>query len=150
MDQATRQPLLIVGAIVALGVILFGAIGAYVYQAGMVVVEVSECGPDGSDISIRIPGALINGMIQVVPSEVFHEAEEEIRYAGPLIRAVCDKLSDLPDFVLVEVENRHDHVEIVKRGNKLIVDVESPGERVHIVVPFSVVKTAAKKIERAA
>lgn len=150
MDKSTKQPLLVAGAFVVLGLICLGVTGAYVYNAGIVVVEVSETGPDGSDISIKIPGALICGMIQVVPAKVFEEAKEEIRYAGPLIRAVCDKLADMPDFVLVEVQDGREHVEIAKRGNKLVVDVDSPDERVHIVVPFSVVKTAAKKIERAA
>ena len=150
MNESTKQPLLVAGAFIVLGLMFLGVTGAYVYNAGMVVIEVAEAGPNGSDISLKIPGALINGAIQVVPSDVFKEAEEEIRYAGPIIRAVCDQLSDLPDFVMVEVQDRHEHVEIAKRGNKLIVDVESDDEKVHIVVPFSVVKTAAKKIERAA
>jgi hypothetical protein len=147
MDRTTRQALLVAGAFVLLVVMIAGAMGAYVYRAGMVVVQVTEAGPNGSDINIRVPGALICGALQVIPDEAFADAGEEIQQFGPLARACVEKLADLPDFVLVEVCDRHEHVKVAKQGNKLIVDVDSPGERVHVIVPLSIVRTAVKKIE---
>jgi hypothetical protein len=150
MDKTTKKILVVVGAFAVLAIMLVGITGAYIHRGGMVIVQVCERGPDGCDIKLQIPGALINAAMYVVPDEAFEDAEDEIKQFGPLIRAACNKLSDLPDFVLVEVQDRHEHVEIAKRDGKLVIDVRSPCERVHVVVPFSVVKTAAKRFDRIA
>lgn len=130
----------------------FGAVSAWsVHSAGMFELDVHERGPGGADISgIRIPAALGHVALAFVPARVFDFCEDDdfARHA-PLLREACERLSDAPDFVLVEVISADEHVLIRKEGSALVVDVESDDEEVHVAVPLGIARAFARKIERA-
>jgi hypothetical protein len=59
------------------------------------------------------------------------------------------QLAKVPDTVLVEVRDRDEHVRIEKRGGRILVDVDSPREEVHVGVPIQTVVSAIKELETA-
>ncbi len=130
----------------------FGAAAAWsVHSAGMFELDVHVKGPGGVDISgIRVPAVLGHIALAFVPASVFDFCDDEdFHRHGPLIQEACRQLEDAPDFVLVEVFSAEEHVLIRKRGNALVVDVESEDEDVHVAVPLGIARAFARKVERA-
>jgi hypothetical protein len=146
MSPDVRKFFIILGSFLLVAAIGFAAIGAYVHRCGVLVVHVDE-GPGGSNIHMRIPGALVQAGLRVLPNEVFEEAGDEIRQFAPLLRAVCDGLADAPDFVLVEVRGRDEWVRVRKTDNKLEIRVRDCDDRVEVIVPLRMVESVAAKFE---
>jgi hypothetical protein len=63
----------------------------------------------------------------------------EARESLPAILAGARELERLPDFVLVEVESPRERVKVQKRGDYLVIDVDSDDETVHLSVPIRTV-----------
>ena len=154
MSPTTKKVLLVGCAFLLVFAIAFAVTGAYVYRAGMIVVDVSEGGPDGNDIHIRIPAALVQAGLGVVPDEVLAEMAadmgEDFEVVGPLVRAVHDELSNSPDFVIIDVRDHDEHVRIAKRGEKIVVDVSDGCDRVRVVLPLRMVDMVLGRIEKGA
>lgn len=148
MSPDVKKFFIILGSFLLIAVIGFAAVGAYVHQCGVLVVHVDE-GPDGSDIHIRIPAALIHAGLRVVPDEVFEDAGDKIMQVAPLLRAVCDELADAPDFVLVEVRGREEWVRVRKHDDKLEIRVRDCEDRIEVIVPLRMVESVVDRIEAA-
>ncbi|HJY85759.1 MAG TPA: hypothetical protein VKE24_02880, partial [Candidatus Acidoferrales bacterium] len=65
----------------------------------------------------------------------------------PAIEAASQGLARLPDSDLVEVRKSEHHVRIKTRGARFVIDVESPGERVHLSFPLWTIDRFARKLE---
>ena len=65
----------------------------------------------------------------------------------PVARLALQELAKCPDTVLVEVKDRDEHVRIEKRGGRLLVDVDSHSEEVHVGVPIQTVVSVLKELE---
>lgn len=61
----------------------------------------------------------------------------------------AQELAKCPDTVLVEVKDGREHVRVEKRGGRLLVDVDSPREEVHISLPLRTVVSVIREIESA-
>ncbi len=148
MTKRNRNALVIAGIIILVIGIWAGSIAASLSSAGMIEVDVRPNNSRGDQISIRIPAATAMGFLAIVPNAVFWEAADECGRYMPMVRELCDELSDLPDFTLVDVEGRHETVLIRKEGRSLIIDVDEGDETVHITIPLGLVGQVAKKIEK--
>ena len=148
MPPDVKKFFIVLGSFLLVAAIAFTAIGAYVYQCGVLVVEVDE-GENGSNISIRIPAALVHGALKVLPDEAFEKAAVEIKEYGPLVHAVCEELADAPDFVLLEVREGDEAVRIRKHDGKLEINIRDDDERVHVIVPLRMVRSVVHRIEAA-
>jgi hypothetical protein len=114
------------------------ALLATVASLGVVVVDVSEGGPDGHRIVVPAPLVLAQAGLAIAPSFL----EEEMRIPDealehmPLARKVLEALIEAPDGELVRVEEPGEQVLIRKEGDKLIVRVHGDGEDVSVNVPL--------------
>ena len=137
--------------VVTLFVVVGTAAGAATYawqQAGTVRVAVHESGPDGSHVSLSVPGILLNAAIAFCPTpDLVHDADTASALA--VLEAVADELVSMPDAVLVDVREPGTTVRIEKANGRLLVRVRQPGERVDIEVPIGSVKMLAAKLGRA-
>lgn len=141
---------------VGVGILLVLVLGAGILVAGTVVatgvvsVRVQESGPDGLDLYLPVPAALVETTISLAPvvarlaSDDFDREMDRLRIEiGPWMGAVAsvlDELGRLPDATLVEVEGPGEHVVVRKRGRSLHVLVDEPGGRVSVVVPVRLVQ----------
>ncbi len=152
MSPDTKRLLLIAGGFLAIFTGALGVTGAYVYRTGMIDVHVQELQENGDDIHIMIPGALVLGALACVPDQAFADLEcpEEAEVVFPMLRTMLKGLADSPDFVMVEVEDGDETVLVRKKGNHLVVDVESSSERVHATVPLRMVQSVMNRIEKVA
>lgn len=119
-------------------------VGGVVMNASVMVVSVHEAG--GTNITIPVPLALAQVAVAFAPDEIKHidlrEAEELSRY-WPYVERIVEELGNIPDAVLVEVEDRNDHVIVAKRGDVLRISVDEGkegGETVRVNVPLAMVQ----------
>ena len=149
MNVALKVLFAIFASAMILMMMTVGVAVAAIYTAGTVAVDVQPV--DGGEISVQVPAGLINVAIWLLPSqlqaEAMREVAAEVEPFWGAVHAAGDELSRLPDFVLVEVEGPREHVIIEKRNQRLIVHVESDGERVEVSVPLGTVRSLLNKIE---
>ena len=68
-------------------------------------------------------------------------------YVWPAARASYDGIAKAPDFVLVEYNDGDEQVRVEKQGHKLVVEVDSDGEQVHVELPLRLVERVLEKLE---
>jgi hypothetical protein len=122
-------------------------IGVLVYSAGAVKVDVREKTPGGHHIWLAVPAIVVPIGARLAPKDKLRDALREARPWLPTIKVASEELVRCPDTSLVEVDNQQEHVRITKRGNALIIDVDSPEESVHVSLPLGVVAYTAGQLE---
>ena len=146
MSSTTRLVLALAVSAVAVGAISIGFVAATVVRAGTVDVEVVEL--DGTNVSVSIPGALVDLGVRLVPVSLLPDVAVEVEPWWPAVRAAWDGLEDCPDVVLVEVIGPNERVRIAKRGGVLEIDVDDHGSRVRIAVPVRTLSILIDKLDR--
>jgi hypothetical protein len=147
MRPAERLALAIV---LALGVLTFGTAGAAAYvwhRAGSVRVAVHDSGPQGVDLDLSVPAALVNAAIALCPLPVDLTTDEHVRHMLPVLLDASEHLASMPDAVIVDVDDQGDRVRIAKAGNDLVIRVISSGGRVEISVPIESVRRLVARLE---
>jgi hypothetical protein len=147
MRPAERLALAIV---LALGVLTFGTAGAAVYvwhHSGSLRLAVHDNGPDGGDLALSLPGAIVNAAIALCPLPVDLATDERLQAVLPALRDAADQLASMPDVVLVDVDDHGDRVRIAKSGSELVIRVVSTEERVEITVPIESVRRLVARLE---
>ncbi len=125
------------------------AVGGAVYEAGSIDVRVQEKHAHGTRIHVIAPAILTPVGLEFVPDKVFREHSREIQPWLPAIQAALQELQKYPDVTFVEVDDANDHVRISKQGKKLVVDVNSDEDVVHVSVPLSSIRSVMKRFEAA-
>ena len=134
-------------AIAVMGTLV--AVGAAVYEAGAIDVRVHENHAKGTNLHLIAPAALVPVGLEFVPDKVFRKCGPQVRPWLPAIKVAVEELQKYSDVTFVEVEDGHDHVTIKKLADKMVIDVNSPDETVHVAVPLKTIKSVLKKIEAA-
>ncbi len=124
--------------------------GALVFHEGVITVNVREKRADGGHIRFFVPATVVSYGMGLAPEEHIRRATRHAHEYLPAARIALHELAKCPDTVLVEVKDRHEHVRIEKRGGRLLVDVDSSSEEVHVGVPIQTVVTVIKELETAA
>lgn len=118
-----------------MGTVLVGA--AVVSSEGFIHVKVNEKQPNGTHLSLIVPAMIAPMAAHFVPRHDLQNADANMRQYLPVIHAAISGLRDCPDgTTLVEVFDEDTHATVVKDGGSLIVDVDDPGETVHVAVPL--------------
>ena len=136
--------------LLGLCVLVGGTTGAAAYawrRAGSVRIAIHETGPGGSDVTMRLPGLLVNAGIALCPVPADPKFRERLVEIAPMLRAVAGRLKTLPDAVLVDVKNDGGTVRIEKSGSELQIRVVSDAERVEIAVPVNSIRLLMEKLE---
>ena len=141
----THPVLKVFAGLTICGLLLFTLAGAAFISAGTVYVSVHQKGADGINLSIPLPVNLAHIALSLIPDEDLADARAELEPWLPLVDAVLSELARCPDGPLVEVEGPDETVTIVKQGRKLIVDVETRDESVHVSIP---IRGIARLIDR--
>jgi len=144
LSSGTRLVLAIVVSAVVIAALSIGVVSAAIYRAGTVDVEVVDL--DGSNVSLRLPGALIHAGVMFVPEHVLTEAAFETEPWWPAVRAAWEGLEEYDEVVLVEVDGPHEQVRVAKRGGVLVIDVNDHGTEIHIAVPVGTVSLLIDKL----
>jgi len=136
------------------GKIMMGALyttligGAVLFHEGAITVNVKEKKPDGDRVFVIAPAALVPWAIALAPEKHvrFDHIPEEARAVLPALADAADKLSDMDDFVLVEVQSPREHVKVEKRGGSIVINVDSDHETVYVSFPLRAARHALKEL----
>ncbi|MHB8654089.1 MAG: hypothetical protein ACYDA9_09440 [Terriglobia bacterium] len=133
--------------IMAVGASIVGTAAIVTYDAGAVRVSVVEKKSHGTNVHVIVPAVLVPVALDFVPSHHLHLQAEETRKWLPAVKAALRELDRCPDATLVQVTSPGENVNISKRGNSLYIDVDDPGETVHVSFPVPVVQAVVQKLE---
>ena len=133
--------------IVAVGASIVGTAAIVTYDAGAVRVSVVEKKARGTNVHLMVPAVLVPMVLEFVPSHNFHLQAGETRKWLPAVNATMRELDRCPDATFVQVTSPDENVNISKRGNSLIIDVDDPGETVHVSFPVPLVRSVVRKLE---
>ncbi len=124
-----------------LGSILLAAVagfGAATVVMDWVIVDVQTTEPEAIHFKIPFPLVMADIAVAFIPDEVMQDMEvpQEARDQRELVMAALSSLIDAPDGALVEVTTPDETVSIVKKGRKILIDVNAEDAEVHCSVPL--------------
>jgi len=122
-----------------------GVAAAALFHGGTIGVDVES--DNGRDISIAIPAGLANVAIALAPAHLLDEhVKGELGRWLPAAGSGYREFLEAPDFTLVEVQDRDEHVTIRKIGGSLDILVDSAGQRCRIRLPLRTVGRVLDKL----
>ncbi len=119
--------------------------GAYTFHEG--VMRVDEDQIDGRHVHVWVPAALVPLAMYAVPKHYLEQAAGQAAPWLPTVRAVTKELRKYPDAELVEVDDAKGHVRIRTHDGKLLIDVDEPGDQVHVACPLRMLEGVARELE---
>lgn len=116
----------------------FVLIAILLSSTGVMLVDVQEQGPDGTHLVIPVPLLVAQTALSFAPAEArYVECPEFARYQK-VAEKVLEELKDTPDFVMVEVEEKDQWVQVRKEGDQLKIRVkDGDTESVEVNLPLS-------------
>ncbi len=127
------------------------ALAATVVSSGVVTVRVHETGPDGTNLYVPVPAALLDlalGIAEVaLPAKDLAQMRTEAAPYQPMIRTMARELERCPDAMLVNVMTNDESVQVTKRGGTFVVQVDAPDAHVHVAFPAHTVARVARFLD---
>ncbi|HEY2461762.1 MAG TPA: hypothetical protein VGI16_13200 [Candidatus Acidoferrum sp.] len=123
------------------------AAGAYTCREGMLNVQVDEQNHGGSHVHVWVPAALAPMVLHFVPADKLRDGLREAGPWLPTLRAFTRELRKYPDANFVEVRDPNQTVHIRTSGGKILIDVHSPDENVHIDCPLATIEDIAGELQ---
>ncbi|MCU1243948.1 MAG: hypothetical protein JWO71_4674 [Candidatus Acidoferrum typicum] len=121
------------------------AAGAYTFHEG--VMRVDEDQFDGRHVHVWVPAAIVPIAMHVVPSRHLRHAAAQAGPWLPTLRALTKELRKYPDADLVEVGDANEYVRIRTKNGKLLIDINEPGETVHVACPLAMIEDVSRQLE---
>jgi hypothetical protein len=144
MSLGTKIFLGLFAAALILALATVGAAAAAVYHSGSIAVEVHS--REGSGVAVQVPAGLAHVAIALAPTHLLGEAIAEIEPVWPSVEAAARVLDEAPDFTLLEIRSRGEHVIVAKERGRLLVLVDSEGESVRVALPLRTVRRIVDKL----
>ena len=130
------------------GVVLTGV--GMLCSEGFVHVKVIEKQAQRRAINVIAPAALAPIAAHFIPQRNLRVASQRFRQYLPAINAALKSLRQTNDFVIVEVNEPDEHVQVMKSGGSIVVDVDDPDETVHVSAPLLAISGAVDQVAAAA
>jgi hypothetical protein len=123
------------------------AFTGYIVEDGFVHVSVDEFTENGTHLHLVVPAQLATIGAHFIPSRHLDRGMHKLRELLPALKLTTAELAKLPNSVLVEVRDGHDHVLVSKSGDGLLVEEESRNEHVKVWVPLRAIFDTAQVLE---
>lgn len=120
--------------------------GAYTFREGLLRVDVDETHGHESHVHVWVPAAVVPMAVHFVPRRKLEEAGERAGQYMPLVHAVAKELQKYPEAELVEVRDGEQHVHIRTHNGNLLIDVDEPGEEVHVACPLATIDDVSREL----
>jgi hypothetical protein len=121
--------------------------GAYTMREGVIRIDVDEYRSNGSHVHMWVPAAAVPMAMHFVPDKCLHDAAYDSREAMPILRAVVKQLKKYPDADFVEIDDHNQHVRMRTHNGKLQIDVDAPGQKVHVLCPLSTIEDVTVQLQ---
>ena len=121
--------------------------GAYTFHEGLVHVDVDEYQSGGTHLHLWAPAAMVPIAVRFVPGHQLQDAGENLKPVLPAMRKLAKELRKYPNSDFIEVVDGKDHVRIHTHDGKLQIDVQEPGQTVHVACPLSTLEDMSGELE---
>jgi hypothetical protein len=118
----------------------------YTFREGTVRVDVDEHRSGGSHVHIWAPAAVVPMALHFIPDQKLHKLYDRKEDWAPIARIAAKELRRYPNTTFVEVQDADTHVRVSTVGEKIQVDVQDPGENVHVAVPLAMVEDVISQL----
>src|SRR6185436_3529780 len=144
----SRGAKILLAAAMAIVVLMIGSglmLAATVARAGMMTVKIDE---PGKHIDLHLPAAVVYLGMDLLPlvlddEDLTAEIRANLGEHRQAVAAALRELEDVPDAVLVDVQDGSDSVRISKRGRSLEIHVVNPDGTFEITLPAGVLGRVA-------
>jgi len=120
---------------------------AVVMKDGIVEVNVQEKHAGGSHVHLYVPATVATWGVHLAPEERLREHLRHSREHLALAQVALREIEKVPDALLVEVESPTEHVRVQTRRGSFVLDVDDPGETVHVAVPIRAARKVMEELE---
>ena len=130
---------------VGTGLLIAGSI----VHSGVVTVKINEKRPNGTNLYLPVPAALVYLSMDLLPLMDEGELDEMRSELGdwrPFVAATLNGLEDCPDAVLVDVQDGHESVRIVKQGRDIEIRVHGAEGDFEISLPARLFSRMARVV----
>lgn len=130
---------------VGTGLLIAGSI----VHSGVVTVKINETRPNGTTLYLPVPAALVYLGMDLLPlmdEGEFDEMRAELGDWRPFVAATLNSLEECPDAVLVDVQDGHESVRIVKQGRDIEIRVRGAGGDFEISLPARLFSRMARAV----
>jgi hypothetical protein len=139
MKKRSRGLWVVLFGVPALLLLPVALIGSAVHQQGTIEFRVHEK-HDGLSVGGKVPAILVPIAMRCAPSDVRSEIrcelDGEAAWALEAAQAAIRELSGIPDGILVDVRTSTEVVTIRKKDGNLVIDIDTPDEKVAASVPL--------------
>jgi hypothetical protein len=141
--------LLKIGIITLAGVLcLFTLVALAVYQSGIFVVDFHDRAQN-RHIYAPVPMFFVNLAMDMVPDYKLQNWSTRLHAEPSVLQSMGQHLSDCPDGVFLEVQNRDGHARVEKIGDTLIVHADGTDKSFDMRVPITSTTRAITKVANA-
>lgn len=119
--------------------------GAYTFREGLMSVQ-EECPREQRHVHVWLPAAVVPMALHVVPAHYTEHAARQAAPFLPTIRALAKELEKYPNAELVDVRDAEQHVHVRTHNGKLLIDVDSPEENVHVACPLVTIEDVSREL----
>lgn len=119
--------------------------GAYTFREGIMSVQ-EDCPQDRRHVHVWLPAAIVPMALHVVPAHYTQHAASQAAPFMPTLRALAKGLEKYPNAELIDVHDSQQHVRVRTQNGKLLIDVESPEENVHVACPLATIEDVSKEL----
>lgn len=120
--------------------------GAYTFREGLLRVDVDQSRGNGSHVHVWVPAAVVPMAMHFAPRRSLERAGEKTGQYMPLVHTVAKELQNYPEAELVEVRDGERHVHIRTHNGNLLIDVDEPGEEVHVACPLATIDDVSREL----
>lgn len=119
---------------------------AYTFRQGVIRIDADENRPNGSHVHLWFPAAGVTMAMHMIPSHHFRLEGSEAERCLPLLHAVAKELNKYPEAELAEIQDGSEHAHVRTHNGKLLIDVDSPDEHVHVACPLETIDDVATQL----
>jgi hypothetical protein len=120
---------------------------AYTFHEGLIHVDVDTVENGGSHVHFWVPATVVPVALQFTPRHHLREAANHVKPFLPALRILSRELQNYPTADFVEVQDEDQHVKIHTQNGSLLIDVDAPGENVHLRVPIKTLDHVSRELE---
>jgi hypothetical protein len=113
--------------------------GAYTFHDGVLQIEADEHRAGGQHVHVWAPAAIVPMALHVVSDRDLEKAVSQVAPWLPTIRALTKELKKYPDVEFVDVYNDGDHFQLRIHKSKLVVNVDTHDQQVHVACPLAMI-----------
>jgi hypothetical protein len=118
--------------------------GAYTFHDGILRVDADQEG--GKHVHVWAPAAIVPIALHVAPNDQIGHVAEQMGPWLPTLRALTKELRKYPEAEFVDVHDGGSKVKVRMHRGKLMIDVDAPGEQVHVACPLAMIEDVSSEL----